>query len=272
MKAFNNDIAVKEKYLSRVRAHRAADEIMKGQYWAGGRGCAVGCTIHSSDHQSYEAELGLPEWLAYLEDAIFEGLPLEQAVLWPERFLEAIPVGADVEPVLAKFLIWLMDGVRIYADERGVPAIGAIIGLWRRVAAGEAVPPQEWNAAWAACDAAWAACDAARAACDARDAGDATSAAAWAAGDVRAPVRAARAPVRAAQWAARAAQWAASDAAGDAARVASDAAWAARAASWAACDAARAASWAAQAEKLIELLKQAARIINKTTGMPPQIE
>jgi len=219
MQAFYNDAAVKEKYLSRVRAHRAADEITKGHYWEGGRGCAVGCTIHSSDHQSYEVELGLPEWLAYLEDAIFEGLPLEQAKLWPERFLEAIPVGADVEPVLASFLICLIEEVRKYADERGVPAIDAIIALWRRVAAGEAVPPQEWNAACAAARAAaWAASDAA-------------SDAAWAASD--------------AAWAACAAAKAASAAAS-----AAGAAWAASAAG----DSARAASWAAQAEKLIELL------------------
>ncbi len=48
--AFHGDSTVKEKYLSRVRAHREADELKKGYYWQHGKGCAVGCTIHGSAH------------------------------------------------------------------------------------------------------------------------------------------------------------------------------------------------------------------------------
>ena len=65
MRAFHNNPAIKEKYLARVRAHAAADEIIKGQYWQNGRGCAVGCTIHSSSHKAYEDELGIPRFLIY---------------------------------------------------------------------------------------------------------------------------------------------------------------------------------------------------------------
>ena len=59
MQAFHNDLKIKEKYLSRVRAHALADEIVKGKYWEGGKGCAVGCTIHGSQHKNYEKELGI---------------------------------------------------------------------------------------------------------------------------------------------------------------------------------------------------------------------
>ena len=83
MKAFHNDEKIKKKYLSRLRAHQKADEIVKGFYWEMGKGCAVGCTIHSSDHGAYETELGIPRWLAKLEDRIFEGLPNGRAKKWP---------------------------------------------------------------------------------------------------------------------------------------------------------------------------------------------
>lgn len=88
MKAFHGDEKIKKKYVDRVKAHAKADEIVKGQYWKNGKGCAVGCTIHSADHAAYQTELGIPQWMARLEDRIFEGLPnaramqLNQAVIF----------------------------------------------------------------------------------------------------------------------------------------------------------------------------------------------
>lgn len=97
--AFHNDPKIKRKYLSRVKAHYKADEIIKGTYWQNGKGCAVGCTIHSGNHKRYEDELGLPEGLARLEDTIFENLENGTAKEWPVKFLSTIKVGADLEIV-----------------------------------------------------------------------------------------------------------------------------------------------------------------------------
>lgn len=108
MKSFHNDPEIKEKYLTRVRAHAAADEIIRGTYWAHGRGCAVGCTIHGDDHSAYERELGIPQILARLEDTIFENMPLGLAKTWPERFLSAIPLGVDLSKVWPNFAIFLL--------------------------------------------------------------------------------------------------------------------------------------------------------------------
>jgi hypothetical protein len=108
MLSYHNNHAIKEKYLARVQQHALADEIIKGQYWEGGKGCAVGCTIHSSEHAAYESELGLPTWLARLEDALFEGCPNEYSKTFPERFLEAINVGSDLTTVCFKFAAYLM--------------------------------------------------------------------------------------------------------------------------------------------------------------------
>lgn len=102
LRAYHGDPAIKAKYINRIRAHRAAEHLTQGIGWEDDgdiRGCAVGCTLDAYDHSRYPIELGLPEWLAYLEDAIFEGLPADEAQTWPESFLEAIQPGADVEPV-----------------------------------------------------------------------------------------------------------------------------------------------------------------------------
>lgn len=108
MIAFHGDKQIKEKYLQRVKAHEKADEIIKGIYWENGKGCAVGCTIHSANHQAYETELGIPEALARLEDGIFESLPNDLAKTWPKRFLAAIEIGADLSDVVSKFMLWLL--------------------------------------------------------------------------------------------------------------------------------------------------------------------
>ncbi len=109
MQAFHNDLKIKEKYLKRLKAHEEADEFIKGKYWENGKGCAVGCTIRGNDHSKYETELGIPEWLAHIEDIIFEGLPDVAAKKWPIRFLSAIKVGSYLDKIKIPFLIFVVE-------------------------------------------------------------------------------------------------------------------------------------------------------------------
>jgi len=108
MKAFHNDPLTKEEYTNRLKDHYAADEIIQGTYWEKGKGCAVGCTVHSSNHLAFETELGIPQVLARLEDSIFEGLPNKLAKEFPLQFLSAITVGADLLKVWNYFAIWML--------------------------------------------------------------------------------------------------------------------------------------------------------------------
>ena len=108
LRAFHNDPNIKGKYLARVRAHIAADELIHGKYWENGKGCAVGCTIHGSNHSAYETELSIPRVLAKLEDGIFEGMSNGLSKVWPEQFLLCIPVGADLSGVWPRFAVWLL--------------------------------------------------------------------------------------------------------------------------------------------------------------------
>lgn len=152
MRAFHSDPAVKEKYLNRVQAHAAADELIKGTYWENGKGCAIGCTIEGSDHMRYEMELGIPVTIAHLEDAIFERLPYELAMTWPERVLRAIQVGADLSLVIPRFLMWLMVDLEQYATKFPdvLLSLRQVRGLWERVVLGGEVGDGEWEAAGAA--------------------------------------------------------------------------------------------------------------------------
>jgi hypothetical protein len=74
----------------------AADNLVRGIGWENGKGCAVGCTLEDYKHSRYETELGIPEWLAGVEDTLFEGMSVEKSKTWPEMFLSSIKVGDDL--------------------------------------------------------------------------------------------------------------------------------------------------------------------------------
>jgi hypothetical protein len=149
MIAFHGKTKIKKQYVARVLAHQKADEIVKGQYWKEGKGCAVGCTIHGSDHAQYETELGIPRVIARLEDGIFEALPNDLAQAWPARFLKAVPVGADLSNVWPQFAVWLLTderyGVIQFANtEARRQAIQSVADLYVLKLEGAEIDVNEW--------------------------------------------------------------------------------------------------------------------------------
>lgn len=123
MQAYLCDPKLKDDFIKEIEWHQQQDAIVQRTYGKGSgknwRGCAVGCSIRSlnrlkhkrirtNDHAAYETELGIPEWLAHLEDTIFEGLPADKAKEWPSRFSKAIPVGADLQPVKYQFCSFIL--------------------------------------------------------------------------------------------------------------------------------------------------------------------
>src|ERR1700677_1718298 len=124
MITYNNDIKLKKKFVAEIEKHRKADAIVQGTYgkqngkWSG---VAAACSLRSlaiiegkelveqySEHASYETDLGIPEWLARLEDTIFEGLPVEEAKKWPTLFAKSIKVGVDLDPIKYRFCAFLL--------------------------------------------------------------------------------------------------------------------------------------------------------------------
>ena len=95
MQTFHGNQEVKDTYISRIKDHMKADAIIQGTGYENGKGCAVGCTLENYDHTRYPIELGLPIWLAHLQDEVFEGLSEKESKTFPLEFLEAIPVGIE---------------------------------------------------------------------------------------------------------------------------------------------------------------------------------
>ena len=220
MLAYHGNAKEKSAILKQLRAHAKADEIRQGFYWEEGKGCAVGCTLHGSDHAEYEPRFGIPEVLARLEDRIFEGLPNVEAKKWPIAFMSAIKSGADLSDIWPQFAIWLLADpakgvIRFAKTDAQRAAIDGVAELYRqRVPHGD----PRWAAAAAyAADAAADYADADAAAADAADAAAYAAAAAAAYADYAdAAAAAAYAAAAAAAYAADAADAAA--AVGNAAR------------------------------------------------------
>ncbi len=169
--AFHNDPTIKLDRIARVEAHIAADNLLKGATGNGGKGCAVWCTLDAYDHGRYPIEMGIPKWLARVEDTLFEGMSINKSRTWPKDFLIGINTGADLEKARGPFLIAVLNCAKASFDHAKFPdvvaALDRSIALWQRTDVGSA----EWQheagaasraagaawAAWAAADAAWAA-------------------------------------------------------------------------------------------------------------------
>ena len=110
--SYHNDPKIKRKYVNRLKCHRRLEHLTQGiGFESNGttKGCAVGCTLDNYDHSRYPIELGLPEWLARLEDYLFEQLPKGEAEQFAEDFLRMIPVGVNVEPVRHRLAVARID-------------------------------------------------------------------------------------------------------------------------------------------------------------------
>ena len=170
MLAFHNDTTIKQKYVDRVKEHQRLDHIAQGVYYETGgekpKMCGVGCTIHGNDHKKYETELGIPEEIAHLEDIIFEELSNEKAKDFPLRFLEAIPVGADLSHVIPQLVIWQFEdgeyGLKniqeVKDDKEAYGFCEEVVALYKRELKGKKPTQAEyqelyekidWSGAWA---------------------------------------------------------------------------------------------------------------------------
>lgn len=198
MLAYHNDPKLRESVINEMAIHRKADELVQGNgYWKDGNGCAVGCLIKGHDHFLYESKFGIPEMLARLEDAIFEGLPKLKAQEWPEHFLSAIKSGQDLSLVGWEFQHRLQINNLKFAKKQKfsddvIKAIELVIDVLEPMTKGKKVDESAAVAAWAAAAAA-----------------KSESAAAAAESAARSPPEAAWSPTAAAELAARSVAWAA---------------------------------------------------------------
>jgi hypothetical protein len=260
MLAYHGNEELRTTALATMAAHREADELVQGYgYWKDGKGCAVGCLLKSGEHADYETKFGIPQMLARLEDAIFEGLPKEKAQKWPERFLGSIKAGANLSLVGWKFQLWLQIENQKFAEQQKMPqevleAIKGVLPILKIMATKGKLTKKQESAARSAESAESAARSAVWSAESAESA--ARSAARSAASAARS-AESAESAARSAVWSAESAASAAWSAEWSAESAAWRAESAARSAAWSAASAASAA-WERMADKLIELLNEAA--------------
>jgi len=237
MKAYTCGIT-KQQFIDEIKLHMKLDNFQQRFYQENGKGCAVGCAIASinklknvaeeyNNHSCYELHLGIPEWLAKLENSIFEGLAIEDAKEWPLQFSTAINEGADLNAIKLPFLVYVLEtnianqtaNYSQCIDDKIKQIIKQVIAVNEQMIA--ALKSNDEQQIKAAESAAWSARSAVRAAAESARS-------------------AARSAVRAAAWSA---EWSA----------AWSAAWSAESAEW---SAARAAAFKKFANKLIKLLKE----------------
>lgn len=123
MLSYHNDANLKDLIVQEMKNHQLNDQFIKGTYEeeidGKFKGCAVGCAIDSfniklgksylnNDHEAFEEAIGVPQWLAYLQDRLFEKLPNEKSVQFAIDFLDSIPVGVNLNPVKWKFCAFIL--------------------------------------------------------------------------------------------------------------------------------------------------------------------
>ena len=122
MLTYHNDVELKRKIVKEMKLHQEQDQFIKGKYGKINgtfKGCAVGCAIDSFNrkldkdynyegHEYFEEAIGVPEWVARVQDTLYEGLLEEDNSQFAVDMLEAIPVGKNLEKVKWEFCVFIL--------------------------------------------------------------------------------------------------------------------------------------------------------------------
>lgn len=171
---YHNDPEVKARLLGELAEDEAADRFVRGTYGNGEgdqfRGCSVGCQTRrylrlvakaGSRHKAYELILGWPEWLALLEEYLFENVEPSRASRLSREIADAMPVGlsrADTDKLRHRFLAWILRNALAYDREKD-PGVAKVVD---KIAVMHEDAASRKSAAWsAASSAAWSASESA---------------------------------------------------------------------------------------------------------------
>lgn len=115
--SYRADVSLKKRFVAQLRANQKAGRVGKTPVdlpkWRGGP-LANGVRIleglgrtPSAGAPGLASELGVPEYLLALQEAIFWAIePHEDAEAWPARFFSALPVGRHLLSVGHNFNHW----------------------------------------------------------------------------------------------------------------------------------------------------------------------
>lgn len=155
----------KQEFVANSKRHFEIDAMLaKGEYGSVKKGefkgCSIGCHAHDILPDIDPSELGLlsnihvvvsryydyPEWLAHLQDLLFENLPGGENRQWHVDLAEAFPVNANAQILLHEVHLAIL---RICYKTAGgsQEVVQAVMDLHERAAKGEQVTQAEWSAA-----------------------------------------------------------------------------------------------------------------------------
>jgi hypothetical protein len=97
------------------------DKLKQGLYWDGRCGCLVGMLLMGQPHAAITEHLGLPVWLAYLADLLFESQPSGKSGQFAVDFVESIPVGVSLEKAKRRILDCILAEHRRRVRDEGIP-------------------------------------------------------------------------------------------------------------------------------------------------------
>ena len=122
MKTFSEKL--KQHWIDTMQDHQDADRLEQGRWWDNGdkKGCFFGCAMQTDRDALQKAieHMQLPAWLVHLAEAIFEGLPADDALLFPVQLLEAIPANTDISEVMHTIAVKRIEPLIIETNGNGV--------------------------------------------------------------------------------------------------------------------------------------------------------
>lgn len=158
--AYHNDVALKEKLIREIPLYR--EKLLQDfRYCSAFKRSLIWEYVSDFNNDGdkicakYETKLGVPRVLARLENnGIFESLFEERAKTWPQEFLAAIPVGADLTQVWPQYAVWLLvdekHGIIQYANsDQSRAAIQKVADLY---GSNQSVSGENWQEAADAAD------------------------------------------------------------------------------------------------------------------------
>ena len=164
----------KIEFLDQSKAHFTADMLLKGTYGTKQqdkfKGCSVGCHLHhimpsatcydieemGDKHRLVAQHYGYPEWLALLQDCIFEGLPNGESAKWHVLLAETLAATSaeyDWRSALHRVHAAILR-VSYRTAGSAQEAVQRVLDLHERAGRGEAVADELWSAARSAAESA----------------------------------------------------------------------------------------------------------------------
>lgn len=158
--AYGSSEAFKAAVVAEMRRHVELETLIPGEYWKSGKGCFIGCIIHSDNHAAAMKKIGAPLRLGHLCERTFEGCcrsSLADGHKFAIELLEAIPAGADLSAVpdriMVKILSHLLDFKPVAESEKALKAVSMVRDLYQRTVDRDLPKGSEWICADEYCEA-----------------------------------------------------------------------------------------------------------------------